>query len=150
MSASKWDFQEVKRLKWKQLVQHNVIMLLLFLLAVYYVKSVGTAFFLLIFFCSIIWLFFLHSLYTLKTGKVVGTKTMKAVYAYDKDLHGAKRQKRKKIVEAVIIGLVGIVCTVIMNFSYLLDATVAFSNLVPFIGAWVGMNIGEFFRISSM
>lgn len=32
MNETEWDIQEVKRLKWKQLVQYNVLMLLLFLL----------------------------------------------------------------------------------------------------------------------
>lgn len=150
MEKDKWDLKEVKRLKWRQLIQYNVVMLLLFLVAIYAVKSTSSAYFIFIFFTVIVWIVSIHALYTLKTGKILGTKTMKIVHQYDKDFQGKKRWKRKKILEAVFAMIVAIGCTVLVSRLDLRDVTVNYYNLAPFIGAWVGLNIGEVFRITNL
>ena len=41
-TKTKWDIRKVKRLKRKQLMQYNLVMLILFILSVYFVKIGGS------------------------------------------------------------------------------------------------------------
>ncbi|WP_142826710.1 hypothetical protein [Planococcus soli] len=150
MDEAQWDIREVKHLKKIQLVQGNLAMLLLFLLLVYFADSGRHSIIIGIFFV-VMWIVLAITLYTLKTGRPVGTKTSKRVQEFDKDRLGEKRWRRNRIIEAVGIGIVGVgivILLFVVDFSAArLDSP---SYHFPFIGAWVGYNIGEIIRISSL
>ncbi|WP_303969227.1 hypothetical protein [Sporosarcina ureae] len=150
MDESKWNIEEVKRLKKKQLIEFNIAMLVIFVLSLLYVKAdapLSTVFALI---CVLLWFFSVHALYILLSEKTTGTKTNKLVQAFDRDHWGKKRWKRKKITEAIILGIVSIMFTI---FVFTIDTgseTLQFYNLLPFIGAWIGSNLGNIVRISNL
>lgn len=150
MGETNWDIQKVKRLKWKQLVQHNLAMLILFFLSMYYMKIGGSVsvFFLLL--CLWIWMIVAHTLFTFITGKMIGTKTSKFVFAFDRDYLGEKCWKRRKMMEVITVSFLSIMITVLvftMNFN---AEKLEIYNLIPIIGGWLGFNIGETFRIKKI
>ncbi|WP_117170331.1 hypothetical protein [Paraliobacillus sediminis] len=149
MVETAWDINEVKRLKKIQLVQGNLYMLLSFVLFVYLLMN-GKAFVLIGLVCVLLWFFTTSIFYTLKTGKTIGTKTTRRVLEYDKYRLGKKRWKRRKIIEAVIISISSVGFTVTLfvpDFNYV---RFDFINGLPFIGVWMGYNIGEIVRISDL
>src|SRR5699024_5468361 len=100
------------RLKWKQLVQYNVLMLLLF--SFYYLWA-GNSFFLFwSLLCLALWVIVAHSLYTFFTGKMIGTKTMKLVQAFDKNYLGEKHWNKRKLIEVISISVVSLFCTLLV------------------------------------
>src|SRR5699024_4670815 len=104
MNETEWDIQEVKRLKWKQLVQYNVLMLLLF--SFYYLWA-GNSFFLCwSLLCLALWVFVAHSLYTFFTGKMIGTKTMKLVQSFYKNYLVEKHWNKRKLIGFITISVV--------------------------------------------
>lgn len=150
MTETAWDIDEVKRLKKIQLVQGNTMMLLFFVSFPYVVMSENT-FVLLGLYCVILWIFVASILYTLKTGKTFGTKTSRRVQAFDKDHLGEKRWKRRKVIEAVIISISTIVLTVLLCVFDFNDVRSDYSNYAfPFIGSWIGYNIGEIVRMNKL
>ncbi|ARK20303.1 MULTISPECIES: hypothetical protein [Sporosarcina] len=150
MDESKWNIEEVKRLKKKQLVEFNIGMLVIFVLSLLYIKAawpLSTVFALI---CVLLWFFSVHALYILLTEKTTGTKTNQLVQAFDRDHWGKKRWKRKKITEVIILSVVSIMFTV---FVFTVDTgseMLQFYNLLPFIGAWIGSNLGNIVRISNL
>lgn len=64
---------------------------------------------------------------------------------------GERRWKRKTVTEFVIISVVSIIFTVfifVTDFDYArLDFPV---SAFPFIGGWVGFNVGEILRMSGL
>ena len=87
MDETQWDIQEVKHLKKKQLVQYNIVMLLLFVLFGYFSENGNTS---LLFgvFCVLVWIVVAITLYTLMTGKPIGTKTSRRVQVFDRNRLG--------------------------------------------------------------
>lgn len=150
MDVSEWDIQEVKQLKKKQLVQFNIMMLLIFVLTVFYVKADLPLSVLLTLTCGLFWFFAVHALYILITEKTTGTKTNKLVQAFDRDRWGKKRWKRKMITEVVILSIIGIMFTVFAVTLNTSSVSLHFYNLFPFIGTWIGSNLGTMARISSL
>lgn len=150
MGETKWNIQEIQRLKRKQLVQYNLVMFLLFMLVFYYMK-IGMS---VLLFTTILCLFFCliiaHTLYTLITGKMLGTKTSRLIQAFDKDYLGKKRWKRKKIIEFIFLSILGIMCTVLLFRIDFVSSEFDIYSLMPFFGGWSGMNIGEIFRIRNL
>lgn len=150
MTETAWDIPEVKRLKKIQLVQTNLMMLLFFVLSASLVLS-GKAFVLFGLHCALLWIFAAISLYTLKTGQTIGTKTSKRVQEFDKDHLGEKRWKRRKMLEAVIISVISIGITVFLFVLDFKSVRSGFSNYAfPFIGAWIGHNIGGIIRMNNL
>lgn len=150
MGGTNWNIQKVKRLKWKQLVQNNLVMLILFFLSIYYMKtgvSISVFFRLL---CLSIWIIVAHTLYTFITGKMIGTKTSKRVFAFDRDYLGEKRWKRRKMIELITVSVLGIIITVLVVTMSFNDEKLDIYNLIPIIGGWLGFNIGETFRIKKL
>lgn len=150
MDETQWDIEEVKRLKRKQLLQFNLVMLVLFLLLFNFFKSEGPFFLFAV--CYVLMVIqFAIILYNLKTGRFVGTKTSIRVQQFDRERLGKKRWKRKKIIETVFLIAVGIFITV---FIVKMDFPSAGENYTGstflFIGAWIGYNIGELFRMSKL
>ena len=150
MDETQWDIQEVKHLKKKQLVQYNLVMFLLFVLFGYFSEN-GNSSLLFGVFCVLLWIIVAITLYTLMTGKPIGTKTSRLVQEFDRNRLGEKRWKRRKMTEAVIISVISVFITILVfvkDFnSVRLDFPIA---AFPFIGAWIGYNIGEIIRMNNL
>lgn len=148
MSETQWDIQEIKRLKKKQLIQYNLLMLLLFALMVYFIEN-GRVFVLLGLFGVVFWIIAANSLYTLITGKPLGTKTSRRVQEFDRNRLGEKRWKRRTMIGAVILSVVSVVFTIYLFIGGFDTVRMSFSiNAFPFIFVWAGSNLGEIIRIS--
>ncbi|GAB4073126.1 hypothetical protein GCM10028778_07330 [Barrientosiimonas marina] len=148
MNEIDWDIQEVKRLKKRQLIQFNFVVLLLFLLCVY-LEETGKPFSLVLLFCFLSWIMTVYKLYELTTGKAF-TKTSSRVLTFDRDRLGEKRWKRSTIIEIVVISICSILLTVFVSVTNFSDTRQELFILYPFIGAWIGSNIGEIVRISDL
>src|SRR5690606_12053776 len=102
-------------------------------------------------FCLLLWIISAITFYSLKTSKPIGTKTSRYMQVFDRNRLGDKRWKRRKIIEFIIII---IICVLITILIIVLDiSAVSFDlpmNAIPFIGAWVGYNIGEVIRMKSL
>ncbi|WP_411954877.1 hypothetical protein ACKXGF_03460 [Alkalibacillus sp. S2W] len=150
MEETDWDIEEVKHLKTKQLIQSNLVMLLLFVLIGYFAEN-GNIFVLYGMFCVLLWLIVAVTLYILTTGKFVGTKTNRRVQEFDRTQLGEKRWRRRKIIELVFMSLLSVIVTVL---TFVEDYETAIFNFpidaFPFMGAWLGYNIGEMIRIHNL
>ncbi|WP_223701773.1 hypothetical protein [Sutcliffiella deserti] len=151
MVETHWDIDEVKHLKKKQLIQSNLLMLLLFVLFAYFAENGNLFLFFGVHFV-LLWIIVAITLYTLKTGKPIGTKTNRRVQEFDKNRMGEKRWKRKKITEIVVISVINsvlfTVLIIVVDFDNLtLDFPI---SAFPFIGAWVGLNLGEIIRMNKL
>ena len=150
MDETQWDIQEVKYLKKMQLVQGNLAMLLLFV-PFGYLADNGKPLLLFGAFCVLSWIIVAITLYTLKTGRPIGTKTSRRVRAFDRSRLGEKRWKRRKITEIVFISVISVFLTgfiFVMDFDTVrLDFPI---DAFPFIGAWIGYNIGETIRMNNL
>jgi Ca2+/Na+ antiporter len=150
MDETQWDIQEVKHLKKKQLVQNNLVMLLLFVLIAYFAYSGKHSLINGIYFV-LIWINVAITLYTLKKGRTIGTKTSKRVQEFDRNRLGEKRWKRNRITEAVIISVTGIGIAVLLFVVDFNSVRLDVPNYVfPFIGAWIGFNIREIIRMNNL
>jgi uncharacterized membrane protein YwzB len=114
MDEAEWNIEEVKRLKKKQLIQSNLVLLLLFILFGFYVENGGTATVVFGVCCVLLWIFVANAIYTLLTGKTMGTKSIRRVLAFDIDHIGKKRWKRRKLIEFIIIIVVCLGITVVL------------------------------------
>ncbi|MFZ0447033.1 MAG: hypothetical protein WAM95_20860 [Bacillus sp. (in: firmicutes)] len=150
MDVTQWNMQEVKHLKKKQLVQNNLVMLLLFVLFGYFAEN-GKPSLLFGVFCVLIWIIVVISLYILKTGRPIGTKTSRRVQAFDRNRLGEKRWRRRRITETVIISIIGVLITVLLFIKDFNSVRLDFPIVaIPFIGAWIGYNIGEIIRMNNL
>ncbi|WP_085994297.1 hypothetical protein [Oceanobacillus senegalensis] len=150
MDETKWNIQEVKRLKKKQLVQNNLVLLLIFALFGYFAEN-GKSSLLIGGFCVLMWIIVVITLYTLKTGRPIGTKTNRMVHKLDSIRLGEKRWKRRKIIDTVIISAISVLITVLVFVNGLNSIRLDFPmDAFPFIGAWVGYNIGEIIRMKNL
>lgn len=147
MDETQWDIQKVKHLKKKQLVQNNLLMLLLFLLFGYLAEN-GKPSLLIGGFCVLLWIIVAITWYVLKAGSPIGTKTSRMVQEFDRNRLGEKRWKRRKMTEAVIISVISVLITILVFDQDLNSLRFDFPiSLFPFIGAWIGYNIGEIMRM---
>ncbi|MFL0584314.1 accessory gene regulator B family protein [Solibacillus silvestris] len=150
MDETQWDIQEVKHLKKKQLVQINLVMLLLFVLFGYLAEN-GKPSLLIGGFCVLLWIIVVITLYVLMTGNPIGTKTSRIVQEFDRDRLGEKRWKRRNMIEAVIISVISVLITILVFTQDLNSVNLEFPiSFFPFIGAWVGYNIGELIRMNNL
>ncbi|MBN8211024.1 hypothetical protein JI666_19985 [Bacillus sp. NTK071] len=149
MGEEKWDLQEIKRLKKKLFIQNNLGMLLVFALLWFFVEVAAvSATIVLGVLCAILWLFVVNILFTLLTGKVIGTKAMQRVQTFRIERHGKKQWKIKASIGLFLFLALTIGLTVLVVGSDIGSATLEFPNdSFGFIGAWLGMNIGEIHRI---
>ncbi|MDW0115019.1 hypothetical protein QT711_17805 [Sporosarcina saromensis] len=150
VSETQWNIQEVKRLKKKQLILADIVILLIFFLSIYYVSVGWPIFVFSTLSIVLVWIVVAYSLYTLITGKVIGTKTSRILLSFEKDRLGKKRWKRKKMIEVVFLTIVSASCTVLVFAMEPSIELVSFINLWPCIGAWLGYNVGEIFRITNL
>lgn len=150
MEETEWDIQEVKRWKKTQLIQTNIGMLLIFLLLIYFIEY-GHPYFFIGGFYVFVLIIAAIELYKLGTGRFIGTKTSRRVQAFDKARSGEKRWKRRKILEAVFLIALIVFITVFMYTTDIDHSRVDFSSIAfPFIGAWIGHNLGELIRMSKL
>lgn len=150
METINWDLTEIKRLLRMRIIRTNFIMLLLFFL-IWYIYSKGNPYFFVGLVSVVLWIIVAITLYSLITGKYIGTKTGKILHDFMKDRFGSKRWKRSKIIELLIIFILGVLITVLffsIDFSY--ERSFSIINMIPFIGAWVGYNIGEQIRMNKL
>lgn len=147
MDETKWDIKEVKHLKKKQVIQNNLVMLLLFVLLVFFADNGMHSLIIGIFFL-LIWIILAITLYTLKTGRPIGTKTSRLVQEFDRNRLGEKRWKQNRIAEAVIISVIGVGIAVLWFVKDVNSFGLDFpSYAIPFIGSWIGYNLGEIIRM---
>lgn len=151
MSETMWDIREVKRLKKIQLVQYNLVMLLFIALLAFYIEKDWSipilAGLTLVGFWSIV----VHMLYTLKTGKMFGTKTSRRVQAFDRDHLGERRWRRRKCIGTVIMIIFSSAFTVFLMNIDLHSIEMEFPiDILPLFGAWGGFNAGEINRIKKL
>lgn len=150
MGETHWDIQEIKHLKKNQLVQYNLVMLLLFVLLGYFSANVNPTLLIAVFYV-LLWIIVIITLYTLKTGKTIGTKTNRRMQEFDRYRSGEKRWKRKKMIEAVIICGISIFITILLFVKDFNPVGLDFPiDAFPFIGAWIGYNIEEFIRMNNL
>ncbi len=147
MNETKWNIEEVKHLKKKQLIYSNLVMVLLFILFVIYALYGGTPTVVFGFWCVLLWIFAAHGIYTLLTGKTMGTKFIRRVMAFDIDHIGKKRWKRRKFIEVVLCLSITVVIFNLDFGSRSLDLPL---YIFPFIGSFVGMNLGQLTRIKNL
>ncbi|WP_232299500.1 hypothetical protein [Pontibacillus chungwhensis] len=154
MIGIEWDLDKVKRMKKKLLIQSNLVMLLIFLMFVFlflYSNQAGSAFVLLLGFCLLSWGIAVNSLYTFMTGRPLGTKTARYVIAFDKDRKGERKWVRQKGIEAIVATVLSIGVTLCLSVLELDSVTNdSFISLLPFLGPWIGFNIGELHRIKNL
>ncbi|WP_422124623.1 hypothetical protein DHX103_07335 [Planococcus sp. X10-3] len=150
MDETHWDIQEVKRWKIKQLVQYNLGALLLFVLLTYFIEYVQL-YFLIGFFYILVLMMSAMALYSFKTGRFIGTKTNRRIQEFEKAHLGKKRWKRRKVTEAVFITVLIIFFTAFIVITESENSRLDFSSMAfPFIGAWLGYNIGEIVRMRNL
>lgn len=150
MEEAQWDIKEIKQLKKKQLVRSNLFMLLVFILLGYLFQS-GHFLFIVWLLLAFLFIVLVHSIYALKTGKFIGTKTSKYLNEFDRHRSGEKGWKRTKIHEIVFLIVLGVGMAVVL---YLIDFSSPPPNVshahFPFIGAWIGYNLGEIAKMKNL
>lgn len=153
MGEDEWDIKGIKRLKKKKLVQTNLWFLLTFVLLAIYVMNRWEMSVLLGLCCVVMWIILGKALYTLKTGRFFGTKTSRRVEYFDREYMGEKRWKRREVTEAVILSVLNVVITVcffVLDFDYDSVPRASLVDAFPFMGAWLGANIGEIVRMNNL
>ncbi|MDP4552935.1 hypothetical protein Q9251_18810 [Alkalihalobacillus macyae] len=149
MAEGNWDLQEMKRLKKKLLIQSNLGMLLVFALLWFFVEVTAvsaTIIFGVV--CAILWFAVANMLFTLLTGKVIGTRAMQRLQTFEIERHGKKQWKIKSSIGLLIMLLLTIGLTVVVLVSDLRSITLDFpSDSFAFIGGWIGMNVGQILRL---
>lgn len=152
MGEGNWDLQEIKRLKKKLLIQNNLGMLLVFAL-LWFLVEVAAVSATIIFgvLCAILWLVVVNMLFTLLTGKVIGTKARQRVQTFEIQRHGKKQWKIKASIGLFLLLVLTIGSTVLIVVTDIGSATLDFPNdSFAFIGAWLGMNLGQIRRIRKL
>lgn len=150
MDEAQQELIEITKLKKKQLLWGNLFMLMTFLLLSYLLEN-GKILFATWIVILFIFVMVVLSLYTLITGTIIGTKTARRIRAFDRKRWGKTKWKLLNITEVVLyIGMgTGLIFLVFnMNFDLLNPNLSSFT--FPFIGAWVGYNLGEIIRIAGL
>ncbi|MEZ0481628.1 hypothetical protein [Planococcus sp. SSTMD024] len=150
MEATQQELIEIIKLKKKQLLWGNLFMLVIFLLFGY---LLGNGKILFVTWILIVFLLIMTvlSLYTLITGTIIGTKTMRRIQTFDRKRWGKKKWKRTKIIEIVLFTGLGIGMSVfVFNTEFDSSNRNLSSFSFPFLGAWIGYNLGEIIRIAGL
>lgn len=150
MDEAQQEIKEIKGLKKKQLLWGNLFMLVLFLFLNYFLENGKILFLTWVLLISLLIIIAL-SLYTLITGTIVGTKTTRRIRAFDRKRWGEKKWKLLKITEIVLLTGLGVVLAVLVFNTNSDSPNQTFvGSAFPFIGAWVGYNLGEISRIKKL
>lgn len=150
MDEAQQELIEITKLKKKQLLWGNLFMLVTFLLLSYLLENgkILLATWIVILFILVM---VVLSLYTLITGTIIGTKTTRRIRAFDRKRWGKTKWKLLNITEVVLyIGMGTGLIYLVFNMDFdLLNPNLS-SFTFPFIGAWVGYNLGEIIRIAGL
>lgn len=150
MDEAKQEIKEMKKLKKKQLLWGNLFMLMIFLLLSY---LLGAGKILFVTGAILIFLIIMTAigLYTLITGAIIGTKATRRIQSFDRKRWGEKKWKRSKIIEMVLYTGLGIGITALALNADLDSSNRNLSGFTfPFLGAWLGYNLGEITRIKNL
>ncbi|TKD72209.1 hypothetical protein [Pseudalkalibacillus hwajinpoensis] len=152
MGEGNWDLQEMKRLKKKLLIQNNLGMLVVFALLWFFVEvATVSAPIILGVLCAILWLIVVNLLFTLLTGKVIGTRAMQRVQTFEIERRGKKQWKIKASIGLLLLLVIAIGLTVMVVVSDIGSVPLDFPNdSFAFIGAWLGMNLGQIRQIRKL
>lgn len=150
MDEAQQELKEITKLKKKQLLWGNLFMLMTFLLLSYLLEN-GKILFATWIVILFIFVMVVLSLYTLITGTIIGTKTTRRIRAFDRKRWGKTKWKLLNITEVVLyIGMGTGLIYLVFNMDFdLLNPNLS-SFTFPFIGAWVGYNLGEIIRIAGL
>ncbi|MGM0896437.1 MAG: hypothetical protein ACQEV0_00980 [Bacillota bacterium] len=150
MDEAQQELKEITKLKKKQLLWGNLFMLMTFLLLSYLLEN-GKILFATWIVILFIFVMVVLSLYTLITGTIIGTKTTRRIRAFDRKRWGKTKWKLLNITEVVLyIGMGTGLIYLVFNMDFdLLNPNLS-SFIFPFIGAWVGYNLGEIIRIAGL
>lgn len=150
MDEAQQELIEITKLKKKQLLWGNLFMLVTFLLLSYLLENgkILLATWIVILFILVM---VVLSLCTLITGTIIGTKTTRRIRAFDRKRWGETKWKLLNITEVVLyIGMGTGLIYLVFNMDFdLLNPNLS-SFTFPFIGAWVGYNLGEIIRIAGL
>ncbi|MBA2175425.1 hypothetical protein H0266_11015 [Halobacillus locisalis] len=150
MGETVWNLRKVKHLKKKQLVLYNLLMLFIAFLA-FYIENDWSIYVLAGLTLVMSWSIIANMVYTLKTGKVLGTKASRRVQAFDRDYLGEKRWKKRKQIGTVIMILFSIGFTAFLLNIDLNSMDMDFpTDALPLFGAWGGFNAGEINRVRKL
>ncbi|WP_156896433.1 hypothetical protein [Halobacillus kuroshimensis] len=154
MKAEGWDVKHIRRLKKRLLLQQNIVMLFIVIFfSIYAINGWPVAHFLVL--CAVVLSgigFF--ALLSLWKGEPQGTKMVRTIQAYEKDVKGTQRWRRKKWMESIFIFLFVsaiIAFLIFLNHDAIQQSQQGFpGDVIPLLGAWIGMNIGSFVRIKDL
>ncbi|ANU18365.1 hypothetical protein BBI11_15560 [Planococcus maritimus] len=151
MDEAQQKLKEITKLKKKQLLWSNLFMLVIFLLLSYLLES-GKILFATWIVILFIFVMVVLSLYTLITGTIIGTKTTRRIRAFDRKRWGKTKWKLLNITEVVLysgmgVGLIYLVFNTDFDFDFHFHDRSLSTFTFPFIGSWVGYNLGEIIRI---
>ncbi|MFP3322684.1 hypothetical protein R0K05_06225 [Planococcus sp. SIMBA_160] len=150
MDEAQQELIEIKGLRKKQLLWGNLFMLVIFLLLNYLLGN-GKLLFVSWILIVLLLLSTVHSLYTLITGKIIGTKTTRRIRAFDRKRWGQKKWRLLNITHIVLyIGMGTGLIFLVFNTDFDLLNPNWFSFIFPFLGAWFGYNLGEISRIKKL
>ncbi|QST01144.1 hypothetical protein IMZ31_06165 [Pontibacillus sp. ALD_SL1] len=152
MSGPEWDLHKVKRMRKRLLIQSNLIFILMLgLFVTYLLNKDYSTLSLLIIFSVLFWVISGNELFKLVKGKTFGTKEAKYVYAFEKDRIGEKQWEQRTWAGFIIVTIVSVVFTVSIFLvdlhSFRIDSI---GDLLPFLGVWVGTNIGQIIRMNNL
>lgn len=149
MTTTDYPLATIKRLKIKKLLRINGIWLLALVATRYLTMHMPPAF-LLPSIGAFLWLLVLVSLYNFCSRKPFMTKTSRILQTFDQQRSRMTRWRRHQQFQLLFGVAACLLITLLLmrrNGEFAaLDATF----IIPFIGAYVGYNIGELFRIMQL
>ncbi|SIS38713.1 hypothetical protein [Salimicrobium flavidum] len=148
MENTEWNLEEVQRLKKKRLLHYNLLYAIFFVLFFYTAERMTFPAFGALF-TFLFWIYGFFLLYIIRTGKRFGPSTWRRINEFDQFHQGEKKWRRKQYLEVGIILGIAFTFTV---FLFVLDFENTDRMRFPedsfgLFGAWIGLNIGELFRI---
>ena len=150
MDEARQELKEITKLKKMQLLWGNLFMLVTFLLLSHLLET-GKILFATWIVILFILVMVVLSLYTLITGTIIGTKTTRRIRAFDRKRWGETKWKLLNITEVVLyLGMGTGLIYLVFNTDFDLLIPNLSSFTFPFIGAWVGYNLGEIIRIAGL
>ena len=151
MEERKWDIQEIKQIKKKLLILNNLVMLLLIVSFGFYIELGGSSTFLIGFCCAVLWILVVNAVYTIWTGKVIGTKTMQKDLNFKVYRHGKKQWKIKAIIGLIFLFALSAGSTIVFFQLDLEALKIDFpQDSISLFAVWLFFNIGEMRRIKKL
>lgn len=151
MAEKEWDLKEIKRIKKKNLVKSNLVLVVIFASLNFLFESGVSHTVIFGMLCLLLWLATVIIAYTYKTGKVIGTKDSQLDYDFEKWRLGEKRAKKRAVIGLVIFILFSIGATIaffMVDFEQRnMDPS---SDLFMLFAALLGLNLAQVNRIRKL